>query len=418
MSIRLIKVRDILEHLTNFGLLSAVVLPPVYLPGYHLYLVTLMSPIILILFLALSRGYIYISSGLVAIGVICISVLISTLYSYMELGVPRNSSDLVEGIKFLQFIPYMLATQYFDDTKYERKCHNYLSIATMIFIMVGLIQAFNIAPFVSVFGAMYGSDNQLATHSIGSRILITGSDPNVSGAIALLFAAYNIFMYMDTKKFKYILFSVIIFYLLLMTQSRTVLIGCAFATLAFGLLFSQSRLITRLSAVFLVALALFISVYYLNLEYIIVGFQTAEAGHNKSVNVRLANIQEAFKLFQQSMLLGWGPAKSIHPTVIDSEYALILERYGVVGIMAFAFYLIHQFRLSIRTMKLTNKSWIFGRLSAFYVLFSVIFMATNNVFSGYQLMAILILLLSLVTIKRRSNTHELYTNKMSTLLSV
>lgn len=405
MPIRILKARDFLEHLTIFGLLSAVVLPPVYLPGYHLYLVTLLAPVIFVLFLGLSRGRILLSAGLIAVCGICLSALASIFFSYAELGVPHNTSDLVEVAKFAQFIPYIMAVQYFNDASFENKCHDYLYVATLLFIFVGLIQALNISPLVSVLGKMYGSSEQLATQHIGGRILITGSDPNISGAIALLFTAYNYFMFTSTKKSKYLLFAILSFYLLLMTQSRTVLIGFAFATCAYGILFSRSRLIARLSAVMFIATLLVVSIFYFNLEYVIIGLQTAEAGHNKSLNVRLGNILKAVDLFQQSILLGWGPAKAIHPTIIDSEYALILERYGLLGVVAFGFYIIHQFRLSLRVIKIANESWIFGRLSAFYILFSVVFMTTNNVFSGYQLMSILVLLLCVAAVKWRTRAR-------------
>lgn len=395
-------VRNHLEQVTILGLLSAFILPPVILFSYGLYLVTIVSPIVFLFFLGLFRGRIYLSGGIIVVTGICLSTLISVIYSYEILAVPHNTSDLLEIVKFMQFVPYLLAIQFLDGRSFDNRCYLYITIASVIFVLIGLIQILNINPLASILNNSYGSAAQQFAYQPGGRIFITGSDPNTGGAIALFFAAFNYFAYVGTKKTRHAVLAGAILLLILMTQSRTVLFGLTVATLFYGTLFSKSDLLARLSAIALIVSLLIFSIYYFNLEYVIIGLRTAESGHNNSLNVRLKNIETALQYFEQSPIFGWGPAKAIHPTIIDSEYALILERYGILGVLTFTSYMIHQFRISFKSMSISNVEWIFGSLSVFYVIFSIVIMTTNNVFSGYQLMSILILLLCVVTAKWRS----------------
>lgn len=413
---RTLKVRDVLEHLTIFGLLSAFVLPPMELLGYGVYLVTLISFILLVFFIGLSGGIICRSGGLIAIGLICFFVLLSTLDSYIRLHVPYDFSDALEVVKYLQFIPYILIIQFFDADSFERRAHKYLILASVIFVLVGLLQIFGPESLVSALGKIYGTVMQQQVFLSGKRMLITGSDPNTGGAIALMFVAYNFFAFISYRRMIHFLLGILALYLLLMTQSRTVLVGLVFAVVVYGAFLSKTKFVTRLVTVSLVVILLLLSIRYFDLGYVIAGYKQVESGSNMSLNVRLENIRQAYIWFSHSILLGWGPAKAIHPTIIDSEYALILERYGICGALAFAFYIIHHFRISIKSMRIVAGRWVFGRLSLFYMLFGIIIMTTNNLFSGYQLMAIIIFLLCLVTVRVRQQIW-LYNSAKAAILS-
>jgi hypothetical protein len=111
------------------------------------------------------------------------------------------------------------------------------------------------------------------------------------------------------------------------------------------------------------------------------------AGENNSLNVRLENIYMAWQSFLGSPFFGIGPAKSSGDTVIDSEYALIIQRYGLLGIFIFSAYIFYLLRLSLRNLR---SHW--GRALFIFVLMSTLVMITNNIFSGYQLMSLVIFL--------------------------
>lgn len=409
MTVPTLQVRGFLEHLTIFGLLSALVLPPIGILGYKFYVVTLTTPIVLMFFVGLSRGRICRSGGLTTVALICFVVLLSTLHSYVSLGVPYDFSDILEVMKYLQFIPYILIIQFFDAGSFERKSCKYLGVASIVFALVGLIQAFGPELAASMLGRIYGAVTQQQTFVSGERMLLTGSDANTGAAIALMFAAYNFFAFLNDRKLNHALLCVLAFYLLLTTQSRTALLGLAFAAVIYGVFVSKAGVVTRLAGISLVLILLLFSVSYFNLGYVITGYQQVEAGRNMSLNVRMGNIRQAYIWFNESMLFGWGPAKAAHPTIIDSEYALILERYGICGVLTFGLYIFHHFKISIKAIRIVGGKWVFGRLSLFYMLFGAILMTTNNLFSGYQLMAIIIFMLCIVTVRMRQQMwlHDL-----------
>ncbi len=126
----------------------------------------------------------------------------------------------------------------------------------------------------------------------------------------------------------------------------------------------------------------------MELDYIITGLELFFQGNNNSVNVRIENLYQAMDWFEDSIIFGYGPAKAIHPTVIDSEYALILGRYGIVGVFVFGFYIFTSIRKSVNLLILHNckKPTAVSALSV-YATFGLVLMLTNNLFSGYQLMA-------------------------------
>jgi len=128
----------------------------------------------------------------------------------------------------------------------------------------------------------------------------------------------------------------------------------------------------------------------LNLEYIVIGIETALEGKNNSFNVRIENILQAYERFTQAPLFGWGPAKMIHSTIIDSELALIMQRYGILGFISFGLFYVYLYRRAFILRRYKN---LFADLTIVMGLIFMVVMFTNNVFSGYQLMSIFILLI-------------------------
>jgi hypothetical protein len=235
----------------------------------------------------------------------------------------------------------------------------------------------------------------------GVRINATGTDPNVGAAIAAMFVFYYFFKFVADKKFINIAMCSVALIMMLLTQSRTTLIGMCFSAIIYGLIFSRASLFVRAMVIVLVVGTLYYAVSLLNLDYIIDGLQAVQGGENGSLNNRIDNISKAIHLFEQSPVFGWGVAKAVYSTIIDCEYALILQRYGIIGVAVFGGYLIYHLRISLRAVKVVNNQMIFPRVSVAYVLFGVVIMATNDLFSGYQLMAILVLLLGLSWIELR-----------------
>jgi O-antigen ligase len=113
------------------------------------------------------------------------------------------------------------------------------------------------------------------------------------------------------------------------------------------------------------------------------------------LGARIAIWRSHLRLFQESPVFGWGPGKSRHDTVVDSEYVLYLRRYGVVG-LAFLLLLYWQIlRFSWRLLGYHQEAW---RIGASIVAALLAYLAANFViytFYQLQLMSLFWLLVGL-----------------------
>jgi O-antigen ligase len=103
----------------------------------------------------------------------------------------------------------------------------------------------------------------------------------------------------------------------------------------------------------------------------------------------------AYKRFLESPYFGWGPAKSIHSTIIDSEFVLILQRYGTIGILVFLLYIATVITFSVKLIKKYGQRHIEPKMLFLFMTTGLFVMTTNVIFAGYQTTAILILLIIL-----------------------
>lgn len=380
--------RFFVTFLVCFGLLSPIVLPAISFAGVNVYLVTLISPMLflLVIFFWCRAPFFHISSmAPLALGVM---VCLSSIFSWV-LGVASvNSRDIIEAIKYVQFLPYLL-TVVFLSYDSLRAFHWLVVVASFNVLVVGYVQVFQVplvASFVSYF--YLGADSShIDAVLTGYRVTLTGSDPNVGGVIACFFFIYYFAMFFSYKKYRHALFSVAFFYLCFETQSRTALLALVFATCFYYLFIYRGRIVVKIFALIWILSFIVFLVFYLDLHYIYIGIQTALEGNNNSLNVRLESIDVAIARFLEYPVLGMGPAKAVFETTIDSEYALIIQRYGILGILVFGFYLLYLFRLALRNSK---SHW--GVALLVFALMSLLVMVTNNIFSGYQLMSFVVIL--------------------------
>ena len=174
---------------------------------------------------------------------------------------------------------------------------------------------------------------------------------------------------------------------ILSTQSRTALIASIVSMLVVLLLSKISylnKIITCSAFSFL-----FLSVlYFIDIDYVVAGFDLLLTGDNESANIRIDNLNQGLLLFYDSPYFGYGPAKNELSSVIDSEYVLILQRYGVVGVFIFSYFILSLLYYGYKARKCSS-----GRILLSYTIFTLFFMTTNNAYSGYQLMSISIFLI-------------------------
>ncbi len=132
----------------------------------------------------------------------------------------------------------------------------------------------------------------------------------------------------------------------------------------------------------------------LDLTYILFGLQTALEGTNESLNVRFENMYLGYERFLESPYFGWGPAKSIHDTNIDSEYVLIMQRYGSIGIGLIVGYILLILHFSYNAILNTHvKNTFFPHMVFLVMIIGAVSMVTNSFFSGYKTSSIVTLMI-------------------------
>lgn len=377
--------RKIVGLIISLGLLSSITLPPVPLGGISLYLITFLSVAALFMAILLwfKIPYIHCSSFFpIALGVmVCISAIASWTFRVSAI----NIRDIIEAVKYLQFFPFLLLIPFLKDESLEG-FHKAVVLSSVVVLTVGFSQALGVGNFLS---HLYLGNDSSHIDSVlsGHRITLTGSDPNIGGIISCFFGIYFFSLYSIHRRLGYFLAFLVFFYLCFLTQSRTALIAMLFGLGIYYVLFFKGMVIYKIFSILLASMLVVFLIFYLDLSYIYIGFQYALEGRNNSLNVRFENIYFAVQQFFQNPILGVGPAKSSFDTTMDSEYALIIQRYGLVGIFLFAAYLVYLLKLASRNL---SSHW--GVSLFIFVLMSVLVMITNNIFSGYQLMSIIVFL--------------------------
>ena len=406
-----IKINYYIEHLVLVGLFGALFLPSLNV-GIAINSITIVSLIIILLlpFLIFMQK-IEINRFVVWYTFILITMFYSINYSYIVLDVETTYRDYMEWFRYLQILPYLLITSLINYKSFEQKTMLYLKVSVIYILFVAFFQITNIGNIGYLIGLVYSSIEHTESMLSGSyRIVVTGSDPNV-GALIVLFLILLTFLSKQVRIYK-IFQIVFLFLVLLFTQSRTVFLGMAFSLFIYMLIFSKINLFIKIFLVSSISYIFYEILYFLNLEYILIGFQKALEGTNTSLNVRFENVLLAYERFLDSIVLGWGPAKSIHETVIDSEYALIIQRYGLLGMSLFLGYL---FLIMHFSYKLYRKQYI-NKINIPLVGFltssvGFVVMLTNNFFAGYQVVAIpTLIIISLVSYKNQITKVENETN--------
>lgn len=396
------KINYYIEHLVLVGLFGALFLPSLNV-GIAINSITIVAFILILLlpFLIFIQK-IKINRFVVWYSFILIAMFYSINYSYIALDVETTYRDYMEWFRYAQVLPYLLIISLIDYDSFEKKILIYLKVSVIFVFFIAFLQITNIANLGYLTGLIYSSAGHTEAMLSGAhRIIATGSDPNV-GALIVLFLILLTFLSKQIKIYK--IFQIVpLLIVLLSTQSRTVFLGLASSLFVYMLIFSKVNLFIKVFVVLSISYIFYQVLQFLNLEYILIGFQMALEGTNTSLNVRFENVFLAYERFLESVALGWGPAKSIHDTVIDSEYALILQRYGLVGMSLFVGYLLLIMHFSYKLYKKQFINKINIPLVGFLIsIVGFVVMATNTFFAGYQAVAIsTLIVVSLISYKNK-----------------
>ncbi len=334
---------------------------------------------------------------------ILVIVCISTLYGYFLLDVPKSFRDLNEFVRILKPFLIIIAVSYCDTNQLTKKLHFLFRYGALLIIFLGFLEYFNILGIRKIMSIIYTGHRFEDLER--TRTILTVGDPNIAAAFVLFFITYILQSMLLTKnKVRNSLILLLLLVVLLMTSSRTLLIVFAiilFASLAYH--FKRNKFFS----IIIFSLCFFVLILLINqFQYLTIGFSTFSEGTNTSMLQRYKQWSEAFELFLKSPYIGWGPAKEIHSTIVDNEHLFLLRRYGAIGYLAiinllFGYvWVVFRKRVKIKNMDIFHKRIA---LSSFFVCILIfILMMTNNFFSGYQLMPLYIIMITIVEKKLKT----------------
>jgi O-antigen ligase len=322
---------------------------------------------------------------------------VSTLSGYLYLSVPPSLRDLNEFVRVLKPLLIIIAINYCDSDKLSKKLHSLFKYGAFFIVLIGFLEFFNFPGFRKFISIIFTGFSFEELDRV--RIVLTAGNPNVAAGLVTFFVIYILQEILMTRnRFINSILLLLLVVILLMTSSRTsiiVFVVILFASLLYH--FQNNKFFSFMILGLCLILVLPIIQYF---DYLVIGFSTFSEGKNTSMLLRYQQWAEAFNLFLKSPIIGWGPAKAIHSTIVDSEHLLLLRRYGVLGYLAvfnfiFGFiWVLFRKRRKFSSLNLFHKR--IALTSLFSCLMIFILMITNNFFSGYQLMPLFIVMITLV----------------------
>jgi len=334
---------------------------------------------------------------IISYSLILLLFFVSTLFGYLYLSVPHSLRDLNEFVRVLKPFLIIIAVSYCDSDKFFKKMHSFFIYGAIFIILIGFMEFFDVPGYRKLISLIYTGHRFENLDRV--RTILMAGDPNIAAALILYFVTYILqTMLMTKNKIRNSFILLFLIVILLMTSSRTLLI--VFVVILFASLlhhFQNNKFFSFMVLSLCLILVLPIIQYF---DYIVIGFSTFSEGKNTSMLLRYQQWAEAFNLFLKSPIIGWGPAKEIHTTIVDSEHLLLLRRYGVLGYLAvfnfiFGFiWVLFRKRRKFSSLNLFHKR--IALTSLFSCLMIFILMTTNNFFSGYQLMPLFVVMITLV----------------------
>ena len=325
---------------------------------------------------------------------ILLSFITSTFYGYLFLKVPFSIRDINELFRMIKPFLIIIAISYCNLRTLVSYLNSFFKVGAILLILLGFMEFFNVLGFRELFYSLYGFE----LVNMGGRSVLTAGNPNIASALVLYFMIYFLQRMLLTGDRVLSLFKILfLLVILLMTSSRTALIVFVVVLIA-SMYFHRQH--NKILSIVIITLCVFLTLPLLKyFDYLTIGFVSFNEGTNTSMLTRFQQWSDAIALFKQSPIIGWGPAKDLHTSVVDNEYFLLLRRYGILGLVLvinFLFSFIFVFlklKRQIDLLDVRTKSIAYTTLLSLLMVF--IIMITNNFFSGYQLMPLYIVMISI-----------------------
>lgn len=327
--------------------------------------------------------------------------LVSTFRGYFILDVPPVMGDFNEFIRMFKYVFAIIIASSVDATVFWKKYNKFMWWGGIYVIILSILEYVNPFNIDLLIGKIYSvpSYHLDAMVEDSRRIVVTGGDPNIGGFIVTYFLIYYYLKAFVERKYNNIIMTILLLLCVVATSSRTIFFAILFICGIWGIFSKSVKIRMKIFIILLGVSGILILFSSDNFQYLTVGINQLSTGDNESMNVRYHVWERNLKYFKDSMLLGWGPAKAIHDTVVDGEYVFLLVRYGIIGIGIYLFLLIRNVFLTFKMNDLYSKYVLYITIISFF------FMMTNNFFSGYQLFLNYIIISTVVLVKSNKKAN-------------
>lgn len=331
-------------------------------------------------------------SGVVLIFVLWILATIMANGRYLLIG---DYFEIYKSIKFLIFFwsVYIYARYQTIDPTSMWLILTAIFLGLLIFNLFGYFNLFNFNYRLMPFYASGERISGFGLDSLGNpsvkRMLGTMGNPNDNAILFSLFASYFL-VSIRIKRWLSLGLLAISVMLILLTGSRTVLIGVFVSFALYGLMekFSLKKGLLFAASV----IAVIFLVYLLDLKYISILWQL-DIRENPSWVARLEVWDRLGEMITRSPLWGHGPNKDYfyaNSLYSESEYVLMTWRYGYIGLFLYSLWLFLPAMMSL----LVRQGGFVKLLFIFSVILAVSAI-TNNPLSEPRIMAVFAMLCGL-----------------------
>jgi len=219
------------------------------------------------------------------------------------------------------------------------------------------------------------------------RLSAPFENPNFLAFYAVLCFSYSLFFTSGKHR---IILTALALVVLVLTGSRSgwvaavILIVGLFTRVLLGV-FISTRTILWQDIRFLICFSLVVSCslwffypYFLEssrVQMVLIALEDGGLSHERNVAGRIDMVVEAFRLFAQRPILGWGPLKGGPLDVIDNQYFLVLARQGLVGFILFISIMLYVFAGALKFARTRVE-----KFGVFLMWFSVALMLMTGAF--------------------------------------
>lgn len=322
------------------------------------------------------------------------------------------ADDVFELIRTTALLMFLIVGFLLSTFKVENFLSKFFKFYIIVQLIVCIVQKFG--PIKTVLSMIWDMKKAWILRSTG-----TANNPNTLVLMSLMAYVY-IFVYAERKSTK-IGFSILTGLVVLLSGSRTGLLGYMFTVVCLNLInkkISFSFVLKSISVITILALGFYGIIAYIAESNAYMGelLRVVEGGtidlsKVHTFNKRMKSWAEHYEYFNNSgvisYFIGIGPAKGIGFRVMDNDYSAVFIKYGGLGVMAYSTILIFILSVGILCRKLTPQRTQFLTINLLvFSLFAITGAAFLSLFNFMPVLIITGMYLKLLVLE--SESHDEY----------